>query len=91
MRDYVLHEARSRAAWGQWSWLVRAVQNWRTRRDVRQLMGWSDAMLMDIGLTRSDLLRFSRRPLDEDAEWEATRATLLSSRNASYPRSRTTF
>jgi uncharacterized protein YjiS (DUF1127 family) len=81
MREYALHQARSRAAYGQWSWLVRMAKNWQARRTVRHLLRFNDYMLRDIGLTRSDLQEMLRQPLSADRQWDAERAELIASRN----------
>jgi len=38
----------------------------RPRREVRQLCAWDDAMLKDIGLTRSDVVGALSEPLSRD-------------------------
>ncbi len=80
MRDYVLHEARSRQAFGRLTVLVRMVKNWRERRSMRALHTLDDYLLRDIGLTRGELERMMRTPLTVDTQWEAERLRLISSR-----------
>lgn len=77
MRDYEINEAQSRLAYGRLTWLVRMVGNWRMRKDLKRLQGFSDHQLRDIGLTRGDLQRLICLPLDIDTAWEAERRTLI--------------
>lgn len=69
MREYVLHEARSRLAYGRLTGLVRFVRNWKARNDMKQMLAMDDYILRDIGVTRDELLRFSRFPLTQDWQW----------------------
>ena len=80
MREYVLHQAQSRQAYGRLTMLVRVVKNWWTRRSLRKLESLDDYMLKDIGLTRDELRRLQRQPLSLDTQWEAERLRLISSR-----------
>lgn len=80
MRDYVLHQAQSRQAYGRLTPLVRVVKNWLNRRALHKLDKLDDFMLRDIGLTRDDLRMMRRQPLTIDAQWEADRLQLISSR-----------
>ena len=80
MREYALHLARSRLAYGRLTWLVRIVKNWRTRRDARVLLRMDDHQLRDIGLTRADLDRLMRTPLSDDLRWDDERRRLIESR-----------
>lgn len=80
MREYVLHQAQSRQAYGRLTTLVRVVKNWWTRRSLRKLESLDDYMLKDIGLTRDELRRLQRQPLSLDTQWEAERLRLISSR-----------
>jgi uncharacterized protein YjiS (DUF1127 family) len=77
MRDYEINEAQSRLAYGRLTWLVRMVGNWRMRKDLKRLQGFSDYQLRDIGLTRWDLQRLINLPLDIDTAWEAERRSLI--------------
>jgi uncharacterized protein YjiS (DUF1127 family) len=80
MREYVLHQAQSRQAYGRLTPLVRVVKNWLKRRALRKLENLDDFMLRDIGLTRDDLRLMRRQPLTLDVQWEADRLRLISSR-----------
>ena len=80
MREYALHLARSRLAYGRLTWLVRIVKNWRTRRDARVLLRMDDHQLRDIGLTRADLDRLMRTPLSDDLRRDDERRRLIESR-----------
>ena len=66
MRDYHLHDARSRQAYGRWTMLARMVANWRARKTLKLLRGFSDYQLRDIGLTRGDLECMIGAPLNVD-------------------------
>ena len=80
MRDFEINEANSRAAFGRITWIVRLVTNWRMRKDLKRLQGFSDYQLRDIGLSRADLHRLVCARLDTDNVWEAERRELLGSR-----------
>lgn len=73
MRDYMIHEAQSRAAFGRLSTWVRRVTNWRTRKDLKTLIKMSDYQLRDIGLTRPQLLGLISLPISCDLHWELER------------------
>ncbi len=73
MRDYIIHEAQSRAAFGRLSTWVRRVSNWRTRKDLKTLTKMSDYQLRDIGLTRPQLLGLINLPISCDLHWELER------------------
>jgi len=73
MRDYVLHEARSREATYAFSGIRRVVANWYKRRMLRQLRDLDDYLLADIGLTRDELSAAMRLPLTVDPVWELSR------------------
>ena len=77
MREYALHLARSRLAYGRLTWLVRIVKNWQARRDARILLRLDDHQLRDIGLTRDNLDRLIRTPLTDDLQWEGERLRLI--------------
>lgn len=81
MREYVLHQAQSRQAYGRLTPLVRVVKNWLNRRALRKLESFDDYMLRDIGLTRDDLRAMRRQPLTLDVHWEADRLRLISTRD----------
>ena len=78
MRDYEINVAQSRQAYGQLTWLVRRVQNWRLRKTLKQMRHFSDYQLRDIGLMRSELERLIAVPLHYDHVCEAERSLLHS-------------
>jgi uncharacterized protein YjiS (DUF1127 family) len=84
MREFEISEARSRQAYGQVTWIVRMVKNWRMRKDLKRLQGFSDYQLRDIGLTRGDLNRLMCLPLDIDMVWQVERHELLQSKSARH-------
>jgi uncharacterized protein YjiS (DUF1127 family) len=73
MRDYMIHEAQSRAAFGRLSGWFRRVTNWRTRKDLNTLLKMNDYQLKDIGLTRPQLLGLLRLPSSCNIAWEIER------------------
>lgn len=66
MRDYILNQAESVDKTFTFPALNRMVANWRKRRQLRQLEQLDDHVLMDIGLTRDELIRVQRSPLGVD-------------------------
>jgi uncharacterized protein YjiS (DUF1127 family) len=80
MRNYVLHEATSRQAYGRLTLFVRMVKNWRARKAARALLKLDDYLLRDIGLTRGELDQLICRPLSTDMQWEAERVRLMEKR-----------
>ncbi|MGE3874819.1 MAG: DUF1127 domain-containing protein [Parvibaculaceae bacterium] len=66
MRDYILTQAESVDKTFTFPALNRIVANWRKRRQLRQLEQLDDHVLMDIGLTRDELIRVQRSPLGVD-------------------------
>src|SRR5215510_7854173 len=66
MRDYILTQAQSAGKTFTFPALHRIVENWRKRRQLRQLEQLDDHVLMDIGLTRDELIRVQRIPLAVD-------------------------
>jgi uncharacterized protein YjiS (DUF1127 family) len=80
MRDFEINEAQSRQAFGRFSRLVRVVTNWRMRKTLKHLCGFSDHQLRDIGISRHELNRLGRLPLDTDMAWDMERRTMLQSR-----------
>jgi uncharacterized protein YjiS (DUF1127 family) len=66
MRDYILTQAESVDKTFTFPALNRIVANWRKRRQLRQLEQLDDHVLMDIGLTRDELIRVQRSPLGID-------------------------
>lgn len=77
MRNYVLWEAQSREAHGRLTAVVRAIRNWRQRKDLKKLRAMDDHMLRDIGITRDEISRLTRLPLTADVEWERDRLERL--------------
>ena len=73
MRDYIIHEAQSRAAFGRLSALVRRITNWQTRKDLKTLLKMSDYQLRDIGLNKVQVLGLINLPLSCDLAWELER------------------
>lgn len=73
MRDYIIHEAQSRAAFGRLSALVRRITNWQTRKDLKCLLKMSDYQLRDIGLSKAQVLGLVNLPLSCDLAWELER------------------
>jgi uncharacterized protein YjiS (DUF1127 family) len=76
MREYALHDARSRQAYGRLTGLVRLIKNWKTRNDLKRLLAMDDFLLRDIGLTRNELARLARRSLYADWQWRSEREDL---------------
>jgi uncharacterized protein YjiS (DUF1127 family) len=66
MRDYILNQAESVDKTFTFPALSRMVANWRKRRQLRQLEQLDDHVLMDIGLTRDELIRVQRSPIGVD-------------------------
>lgn len=73
MRDYILTQAEYRDSTFAFPVLRRIVANWRRRRQLRSLEQLEDYMLMDIGLTRADLIYAQKLPLDVDPLSEIAR------------------
>jgi uncharacterized protein YjiS (DUF1127 family) len=46
--------------------VTQAFVRYQNRRSVNELMGWSDGMLKDIGLTRGDVYRALACPMSQD-------------------------
>jgi uncharacterized protein YjiS (DUF1127 family) len=76
MRDYALHQAHSRLAYGRLTGLVRLVKNWKQRNDVKRMLAMDDYMLRDIGVSRGELQQLARRSLRDDWQWEREREDL---------------
>jgi len=72
MRDYVLHDARSRDSTFAFPKLRRMVRSFIAKRQLRQLAALDDYMLNDIGLNRDDLRYALRLPYDIDPAQELT-------------------
>ncbi len=66
MRDYILTQAEAADKTFTFPALYRIVANWRRRRQLRQLEQLDDHVLMDIGLTRDEVIRVQRIPLAVD-------------------------
>ena len=66
MRDYILTQAETADKTFTFPALHRIVANWRKRRQLRQLEQLDDHVLMDIGLTRDELIRVQRVPIGVD-------------------------
>lgn len=77
MRDYILTQAESRETTFAFPILRRIIANWRRRRQLHVLEQLEDHMLMDIGLTRADVIHAQKLPLDIDPVWELTRHARL--------------
>jgi uncharacterized protein YjiS (DUF1127 family) len=73
MRDYIIHEAQARQAYGRLNLLARLFRNWRLRKEIRQLLACSDFALRDMGLERVQLLQWRDLPLTRDIYWELER------------------
>ncbi len=78
MRDYEINVAQSRRAYGQITWLVRLVQNWRLRKTLKHMRHFNEYQLRDIGLMRGELERLIALPLATDHALEAERSMLVS-------------
>lgn len=83
MRDYMIHEAQSRLAFGRMSGLVRVVSNWRMRKTLKQMRDLSVYHLRDIGLNTGELERLIALPLSHDHQWAQDRKTNASAVNPS--------
>ncbi|MGE0005398.1 MAG: DUF1127 domain-containing protein [Parvibaculaceae bacterium] len=70
MRDYILTQAETADKTFTFPALRRIVANWRKRRQLRQLEQLDDHVLMDIGLTRDELIRVQRVPMGVDPVME---------------------
>ena len=66
MRDYILNQAETADKTFTFPVLHRIVANWRKRRQLRQLEDLDDHVLMDIGLTRDELISAQRVPIGVD-------------------------
>lgn len=73
MRDYTLTQGQNRERTYAFAALRRLVMNWWKRRALQRLEDLDDHLLMDIGLTRAELLSAQRLPLDVDPIWEIMR------------------
>jgi uncharacterized protein YjiS (DUF1127 family) len=66
MREYILNQAETIDRAHAFPAIHRLVQNWRKRRSLRRLEDLEDHLLMDIGLTRADLVYAQKLPLAVD-------------------------
>jgi len=82
MRDYILHESQTRAAYGLVGLIKRRIENWRARKDLRTLLRFSDYQLRDVGLTRAGLRALLQRPADCDLMWELDRQNVAADTEA---------
>jgi uncharacterized protein YjiS (DUF1127 family) len=73
MRDYILTQAETADKTFTFPALHRIIANWRKRRQLRQLEQLDDHVLMDIGLTRDELIRVQCSPLSIDPVSELLR------------------
>jgi uncharacterized protein YjiS (DUF1127 family) len=80
MRDFEISETQSRLAYGQLTWLVRLVKNWRMRKHLKALRHFGDYQLRDIGLSRDELNYLIHLPLEMDVAWDLERRKFLQSR-----------
>ena len=78
MRDYILTQAETADRTFTFPALHRIVANWRKRRQLRQLEQLDDHVLMDIGLTRDELIRVQRSSLSIDPVSELLRVRPMS-------------
>jgi uncharacterized protein YjiS (DUF1127 family) len=78
MRDYILNQAETADKTFTFPALNRIVANWRKRRQLRQLELLDDHVLMDIGLTRDELIRVQRVPLAVDPVTELLKVKPMS-------------
>jgi uncharacterized protein YjiS (DUF1127 family) len=77
MREYILTQAQSLERTHAFPSLRRIVKNWWKRRSLRKLEDLDDHMLMDIGLTRAELIYAQKLPLEVDPIGEIGRQTRL--------------
>jgi len=77
MREYILTQAQNRERTHAFPTLRRVLNNWRKRRSLRKLEDLDDHMLMDIGLTRAELIYAQKLPLDIDPIGEIGRQSRL--------------
>jgi uncharacterized protein YjiS (DUF1127 family) len=73
MRDYILHQSIASDSTFVFPKLRRMVRTWFFKRSLREVERFDDYMLSDIGLTRDDLIRLRRMPLDVDLVSEMSR------------------
>ena len=73
MRDYILTQSIARDSAFVFPRLRRMVRSWFVRRNLKAVEQLDDYMLNDVGLTRDDLRRLRRMPLDVDLVAEMAR------------------
>ncbi len=76
MRDYIIHEAQARHAYGRFSALALMFRNRSLRQQIKQLLNCSDHALREIGVTRLQLLQWRDLPWSADIAWEMERRGL---------------
>ncbi len=67
MRDYAIYNAQSHSGLAGGGLLTRLWENWKAHRAMVQLVGFSDHMLRDVGLTRADVVWAEALPLSVNA------------------------
>jgi uncharacterized protein YjiS (DUF1127 family) len=77
MREFILTQAESLERTYVFPALRRTVRNWLKRRKLRKLEELDDHMLMDIGVTRAELVYAQKLPLDIDPIGEVGRQARL--------------
>ena len=77
MREYILSQAESLERTHAFPTFRRIVRNWWKRRSLRKLEDLDEHILMDIGLTRADLILAQKLPLDVDPISEIGRQARL--------------
>ena len=77
MREYILTQAQNVDRTHAFSAVRRIVRNWWKRRSLRKLEDLDDHMLMDIGLSRVELISAQKLPLDVDPVGEIGRQSRL--------------
>lgn len=77
MREYILNQAQTLNRTHAFPTVRRFVVNWWKRRSLRKLEDLDDHMLMDIGLTRAELIHAQKLPLDIDPVNEIGRQSRL--------------
>jgi len=76
MRDYMIHEAQTRQAYGRFSGLARLWRDWSLRSQIKPLLDCSDHALREMGLARLQLLQWRDLPWSHDIQWELEKCGL---------------